>query len=109
MPAAQSPGLADLERRFASMLTDLGLTSNAVEAGTSYKHGRLTLCRVDPKPTKRIVRVEVGAEAEEKAPEALVGVAYRQKGWLAISPEHAEAGLRYVEQCVRKRLAALRR
>lgn len=65
MSAALSPSLIDLQRRFAATLTSLGLTPKSVARGISFKSGHLTLCRIDPKPTKRIVRVEVGAEAEE--------------------------------------------
>ena len=100
-----SPALTDLQRRFRSLLESLGLQWVAVQSGTSFKLGRTTICRIDPKPSKGILRVEVGEEAEERAPKVLVGPSYKQKGWLAISPEQGDVGLEYVEACVRRRLA----
>lgn len=91
---------ARLERLFVSR----GLTPSPVQDGVSYKLGRATVLRIDPKPQAGFLRVHVGPEAERYAPRDLVGQ-YIQKGWLKVTEENADLAQTFLASFLDRTLA----
>jgi hypothetical protein len=104
LPIRSAPSLKELTSQLDAMLTSLGLAPSVLaNGGVSYKLGRASLCRIDPKPSEGFLRVQVGEAAEISAPSALRGQ-YLQRGWLVVRPEDSDLARAYVSQCIASRL-----
>jgi hypothetical protein len=93
--------IGPVHARLERMLILLGLTPMHGDLGTSYKLGRRTLCRIDPK--RSYLRVEVGLPAEASAPPQLQTFGKR-RGWLIVRDEWADLAEEYILECARRKL-----
>jgi hypothetical protein len=98
-PVEMSARVRALHGRLTRLLMDQGLTPRGVRGGISYKLGRRTLCRIDPK--SEFLRVYVGAVAELSAPPELRGP-YRQRGWLIVRPRDGGVAEQYLAAVMAK-------
>ena len=86
-------------------LTHLGLERSQVRDGWPYRKDGVQLCRIDPKNSKGCLRVWVGEQDEQTAPDSLRGQ-FRQKGWLVVWPEDRALAVEYILASVRRRTPA---
>ena len=73
--------------------------------GWPYRKDGVQLCRIDPKNSKGCLRVWVGEQDEQTAPDSLRGQ-FRQKGWLVVWPEDRALAVEYILASVRRRTPA---
>mgnify|MGYP001163357191 CR=1 FL=1 len=100
---AISPSLSAVFSDLDTGLSALGLDRTAVRDGWQYKAGGKQVCRIDPKNTKGCLRVWVGDEDEQGAPDRLRGQ-FLQTGWLVVWPEDRTLARDYVLASVRARM-----
>jgi len=89
--------LGAMLERIDELLRRRGLTPKRVQRGISYKLGRATVVRIDPK--REFLRVQVGERLEAAAPPELRD-SYVQRGWLVVRPDVEELAVRYIDRCV---------
>ncbi len=104
LASTTAPALKGIFSELDAGLRAAGLTPSQVRGGWAYKLGGRSICRVDPKPSKGCLRVEVGRDAEAGAPLALREMDLAQRGWLSLWPKDRALAVGYVLKVVHQRL-----